>query len=152
ALGAARKPWAIAATASGSRGAPSTFASRSKRSSTNWRSCGVIGLLHPRFEAPGRCMGRLRGGPVRPWIKFLRQRRARGRIRSGPRKCLIAGGKTSRRIAEAILRKGNIVCRKQPRKLLTAQESVFAFALHGQRIEADKNIIHQPRMAHDEAA
>ena len=43
-VGRARKPCAIAAVASGSRGAPSIFESRSKRSSTNWRSCGVIEL------------------------------------------------------------------------------------------------------------
>ncbi len=62
----ARRPhWApcaglreIAAPASGSRGALSTFESRSKRSSTNWRSCGVMASLL-RSDARGRCRGAL---------------------------------------------------------------------------------------------
>jgi hypothetical protein len=41
-IGARRWPCVIASSASGSRGAPSTLLSRSKRSSTSWRSCGVM--------------------------------------------------------------------------------------------------------------
>ena len=50
---------AAAAAASGSRGAFSTWESRSKRSSTNWRSCGVMdSLLASKRE--GRCRRALR--------------------------------------------------------------------------------------------
>src|SRR6516164_825879 len=46
---------------------------------------------------------------------------------------------------------GDLVCRKQRRKLLAAEKSVFAFALPRQRIKADQDVIHQPRVTHDHA-
>ena len=36
--------------------------------------------------------------------------------------------------------------------MLSLEKSVFAFALVGQRVEADKNLIDHPRMTHDDAA
>src|ERR1700723_2703205 len=35
--------------------------------------------------------------------------------------------------------------------MLSLEKSVFAFALAGQRVEADKNVIDHPRVAHDDA-
>ena len=34
--------------------------------------------------------------------------------------------------------------------MVAAEKGVFALALHRQRIEADEDIIHQPRVTHDE--
>ena len=47
---------------------------------------------------------------------------------------------------------GNFVRRKQRQKMLAAEKTVFAFALHRQRIKADQDIVDQPRMTHEYAA
>jgi len=53
-IGRAAQPCAIAAVAYGSRAVPSTLESRSKRSSTNWRSCGVMDSLPRSLRSAGQ--------------------------------------------------------------------------------------------------
>src|SRR5262245_49538602 len=62
----------IADMASPSRGAFSSLASRSKRSSISWRSCGVMAFSIASIEsARPRCRARFVAQGVGPRIKFM---------------------------------------------------------------------------------
>src|SRR5882762_4402665 len=89
ALGALRRPCSIAAAASGSRGAFSTWESRSKRSSTNWRSCGVMARLRRAF-ARGQHVGELCGAGNVPAELNLRMRQDAPRL-VGSEACGLSG-------------------------------------------------------------
>src|ERR1700687_1821891 len=53
---------------------------------------------------------------------------------------------------EPISAQCNFVRSQQVREMLAAEESVFMFALDGQRVEADQGLVDEPRVTHDEAA
>src|ERR1035437_8386057 len=57
-----------------------------------------------------------------------------------------------RRVLQGISAQCNFVRRQQAREMLAPEKSVLMFALGCKRIEADKDIVDEPRMTHDEAA
>src|SRR6266567_4107779 len=128
----------IADMASPSRGALSSLASRSKRSSINWRSCGVMAfsIASKYFEARGRCRAGFVSQVVGARIKFLYATKRPDQLP----------------VFRAISGQCNIVQRQQRRQLRTAEERMFMFALGGQGIEADKRVVDESGMAHHEPA
>src|SRR4029077_5566148 len=147
---ALRNPSAISAVACGSRGAASIFESRSNRSSTNWRSCGVMELL-PRLGRAWAQMYARFSSPV--VVRKLNLGRGKDPSLAGLKAMqMIDRSRKMRLRATKDSAQGDFVRCQHGGKLLGAEKSVFAFALHCQRIEADQDVIDQARMTHDHAA